>query len=327
VVEGIGVEPIGIESTQSIEEKLIGLKPMQSKPKLSKKKIGIAIASILLIAGVVMSFSFFPGENSQTQNVNLQPTPGLVPSASQQVELTGGTRILSAKERLEERYDVNRAAYKIFLDSHGFNTFEALPKIPSDFGEITYMIYTGKLTVLQETKPEYYLQPEFYPLFVDNGLHRFYEQYDPKYIGTYGWGVYPSEQWLSVQSNSSGQIALFFKTGWGIETWQGINLYAYSDCDWLTPKVENPVFITPPTYPEFCTKQSCGEDWARLITINLDVGKANIGQKCQVMLSNQTPPTAKDKEWLYEHKTDYVSASSSMVSIGVPFTAHIEVVE
>jgi len=326
VVEGIGVEPIGIESTQSIEEKLIGLKPMQSKPKLSKKKIGIAIASILLIAGVVMSFSFSSEANSQVKNVELLSTPTIVFEASQQVELTGGTRILSAKERLEERYDVNRDTYNVFLDSHGFNTFGTLPKIPSDFGEITYMIYTGKLTNLQEIKPEYYLQPEFFPLFIDNGL-QFYKNYEPKYIGTYGWGVYPSEQWLSVKAKSKGQIALFFKTGWGIETWQGMNLYAYSNCDWIKPQVENLPFVTPPTYPEFCTVQKCGEDWARLITINLDIGEVAVGQKCQVMLSNQAPPTDKDKEWLYKYKTDYVSASNSMVSIGVPFTAHIEVVE
>lgn len=238
-------------------------------------------------------------------------------------EETGGTRIPTASERLEQRYDIDRNGYRIYLDSYGYDTFEALPEIPDDFGTIAYMIHTGKLFSFDKVTKEYYLQPEFFPLFIDNGL-KFYEYHNPKYVGTYGWGTYPSEQTVYTPVGGEGKVEFFFKTGWGIETWQGINLVAMPRCDWITAEVENPIFVTPPSYPEFCTEEKCGEDWARKVTIKgrIDANVAS-GSKCDIELTSIAPPISKVREWIDKYRTDYVTASASMVTTGVPFVAHV----
>lgn len=281
----------------------------------------IVLGTFAIFIGGILFFATPLSPVEPTQIVPATPTPIL----QSLVENTGGTRPLTARERLEERYDINRDGYKIYLSNY-YDTFGSLPPIPEDFGLITYQVYTGRLTDLNLGK-NYYLQPEFFPLFINNGL-KFYETYDPRYVGTYGWGIYPSEQWIDVGKGTTGKITFLFKTGWGIETWQGMNLKAISNCDWLKTEISNPVFLSPPTYPVFCTIENCGEDWARLISIEVQVSEqAKIGDTCTIELSSVLPPSDKIKEWIAKYDIMYVNASSSTVAVGVPFLGHVMVVE
>lgn len=239
---------------------------------------------------------------------------------------TGGTRFPSASERLEERYTLNRENYNIYLDKQGKDTFGNLPTAPKDFGSITYLISTGKKKDFESVEKAYFLQPEFFPLFEENGLP-FYEEYDPRYIGTYGWGIYPSEQWLNSTPGTTGNLFFYFKTGWGIETWQGMNLKLESNCEGVTAEIENPLFITPPTYPEFCVKEICGEDWVRLMKVKISIEEGVPEQSCLLSLRPISIPKEKNKEWFDKYLTDYVAGTSSLVTAGVPLQIHLEVSE
>ena len=285
------------------------------------------IASLALLASLLATI-LLSGCNQVgvkgADNIEIQPMPTIEPQAK--FEDTGGIRPLTAEERLGETYSIDRSTYKIYLNKF-YDTFGSLPNIPKDFGVITYLVYTGRKTDFNSLDKAYYIQPEFYPLFIKNGL-KFYETYDPRYVGTYGWGVYPSEQWLQAQSGAKGYFQFFFKTGWGIETWQGMNLKAVSSCDWVTASIADPVFLTPPTYPIFCTEQNCGTDWARLKTIEFEISdSAKIGEECTVGLTTVAPPKEIADKWGDEHRTLYVAASASLVGVGTPFTGHIKVVE
>lgn len=284
--------------------------------------IFIMLGILCILAFGVIAWYVLNVPHSQISLPN--PTPSPTPDIK--VVDTGGTRPLTAKERLEEKYDINRDAYHVSLAGY-YDTFGSLPKAPEDFGLVTYEVYTGRKTDLNISS-NYYLQPEFYPLFIENGLKKFYEVYDARYVGTFGWGVYPSEQWMDVVKGTKGQIRFLFKTGWGIETWQGMNLKASSNCDWLKTEIKNSTFLTPPTYPVFCTVSNCGENWARLISIDFEVSdNAKIGDTCIIDLSTVLPPSDKIKEWSDKYDILYVNASSSSVAVGVPFQGHVKVVE
>ena len=242
------------------------------------------------------------------------------------VEDTGGQNYPTSQERLEERYTANREDYDIFLDGKGRDTFGSLPEIPIDFGSIAYLISTGKITSFDEITSDYYLQPEFYPLFVENGL-QFYERYDPRYTGTFGFGVYPREQWITASKDSNGSIDFFFKTGWGIETWQGMHLAINSNCEGVTAQIAEPIFVTPPTYPEFCTKKTCGNDWVRKIKVEIEIGKETKTGECLLVMSTLPVSPQQDQEWLEEFGTDYVQGTGSDITVGVPLQIYLEVVE
>ena len=175
---------------------------------------GTVLSAILILAFVSQGFL---DTTEVTPNTKTYRVPVTTYEQAFKEEDTGGKRIPSASEKLEERYSMDREGYTVYLDAHGYNTFDSLPEIPEDFGSKNYLISTGKLTDFTEITREYYLQPEFYPLFVDNGLP-FYKEYDARYIGTFGWGVYPSEQWINAGPGAEGELTFFFKTGWGIET-------------------------------------------------------------------------------------------------------------
>lgn len=297
-----------------------------AKPSFPKKFIMLAIASIVLGAFVVAGVVYLlPAPAGQQNNgeVGLSDKEYNGVLAAQ----TGGTRIPTGAERLERRYSMDRGEYDIYMDGHGYKTFAYLPDVPENFGTISYQVSTGKLFDLSKVTRDYYLQPEFYPLFADNGLP-FYENYDPKYVGVFGWGTYPSEQWADAVAGSSADVEFFFKTGWGVETWQGMNLKATPKCNWVQASITDSLFITAPSYPEFCTVQHCGGDWARKMAIHLEVsGSALKGQKCDIELSNTAPPKENSIEWGDRYDVSYIAASKAMVTAGVPFVVHLTVVE
>jgi len=295
---------------------------------MEKYKIAslVIITVIALLAISAVALYGYPTMTKGADNGNSSfstPIPTIVQS---KFEDTGGTRPLTAGERLEEQYQIDRSSYNIYLDKF-YETFGSLPKIPDNFGTTVYLIYTGRKTDFNTLTKDYYLQPEFFPLFVKNGL-KFYETYDPRYVGTYGWGTYPSEQWLQASAGAKGYIQFFFKTGWGIETRQGMNLKAVPTCNWIKATIQNPIFLTPPTYPVFCTEKNCGEDWARLITLDFEISEnAKIGDECNIGVTTVAPPNALSQQWLDKYQTLYVAASASLVGVGTPFSGHIKVVE
>ena len=274
-----------------------------------------------IVIGVIILFAFVNQSFLETKETTV-----IIQETAVEKEITGGTRIPTASERLEERYSMDREKYTVYLDAHGYNTFDSLPEIPEDFGSKNYLISTGKITDFSEITREYYLQPEFYPLFEKNGLP-FYQAYDGRYIGTFGWGIYPSEQWINAKAGTEGTIEFFFKTGWGVETYQGVNYVMKSNCNWIETEAIEPVFLTPPSYQEFCTIESCGHDWARKKTVKITISEqAKIGAKCNVTLHPIKPPQEKIDEWFKEYGTDYVTASGSMVTAGMPLVIYVKVV-
>jgi len=280
-----------------------------------------AIAVIAVVA--VIGYSIYDGSSASASGGELEKVRF---EGEVIVTETGGTRIPTGAEKLERRYSAERSEYDLFMDEYGYDTFAYLPEIPDDFGTVSYMVSTGKLFDLDRVTREYFLQPEFYPLFIDNGLP-FYESYDPRYVGIFGWGTYPSEQWADVKSGTTAELEFFFKTGWGVETWQGMNLQIQSDCDWIAPSIEDNLFIAAPSYPEFCSVENCGNDWARKMSIKVKVGSGAVaGQKCDVSLFNFAPPIEQVQEWTGKYGVSYISASKAMVAAGTPFVVHIKVI-
>lgn len=140
-----------------------------------------------------------------------------------------------------------------------------IPEKPDDFDIMVRELKSGYIDLLN-VPPEYYLQPEFYPFSWGHGLDK-YEEHNYDRWGVYGHGGYPANAHITFNNPTTDDwisYSTFYRTGWGIETWQGLKMVS-DDSEYFDVTITPNEFLLTPTFPKFTS------GWVQKLKIRVDV--------------------------------------------------------
>jgi len=169
-----------------------------------------------------------------------------------------------------------------------------LPEKPSDFYVVTREIQSHYIN-LCELDGSYYLQPEFYVQSWERGKH-YYDSHDYSRWGVHGHGAYPGNPQIyfnNTTPNSWISFCVFYRTGWNIETWQGLKLIAEEN-EYFDVYIEPDEFLLEPTFPVF------KEGWAKKLKITVLIKKTPPKGTYKIAINAINPSEEKAKGWFWE---------------------------
>jgi len=207
--------------------------------------------------------------------------------------------------------------------------FAELPPYPKNINEIKLLVEYGKIRDLATIGEQYYKQPEFYQNWDHSGIDSFLNP-PGGYFGAFGFGTYPADVVAKLKPGQSLKLGTFFKTSWGIQTYQGMQLthifpeHAESRKDniavdqipdnvrnYFDVSIEPDLFILGPTFSVF------NKDWVKLVTVIVKVRPDTPLGKYIVGVTPIAPPVEFEDRWLTQYGLNYVSAGQS--DVGRPF--------
>jgi hypothetical protein len=209
------------------------------------------------------------------------------------------------------------------------NVFANLPPYPDNLNEVKILVSYGKIKDLTTIKENYFKQPEFYLNWDPAGISSFFE---PKegYFGALGFGAYPADIVATVKPGEALKLGTFFKTSWGVQNYQGMQLVpvfpekAESKMgnqeveqdpqevrDYFDISIEPGIFLLEPAFGVF------EKDWVRNVSVIIKIKPNTPSGKYAVGISPITPPSEFDDQWTIEYGLRYVSVGGH--SIGRPF--------
>jgi hypothetical protein len=103
--------------------------------------------------------------------------------------------------------------------------FSRLPPMPEDFYQVRQMVRTGMITDLAAVNDSYWQQPEWFPHFEDTAVPLLEHPPENRW-GAYGIAVYPADSVSTINAGDSLDMYFYIKSGYLVETYQGINLAA-----------------------------------------------------------------------------------------------------
>jgi len=194
--------------------------------------------------------------------------------------------------------------------------FVDLPLMPDDFAEkINSMRSENFNSIALELSEAYYKQPEFLPKFGELGLH-YWQAPDLKRWGREGFGVYPAEQQYSLKAGGKVQIAAFVHAAYGIETFQGMQLYPFFPQDenaalFFSITIEPKSILLGPTYP------TVDGNWIQKVKIKINASNETPKGNYLVGFNATLPGAEQNAAWQEKHGYKYI-AGQGMFSIGTP---------
>ena len=306
-------------------------KKEESSKSISKRTILIATIVIIAVVAVfaLSAFNMLPFTGNVTGTDTTANTASNDPSAYG----------VSRQTYFKEAFQPKREEYKLFEKAATFlnkpisempkyfslknerEIFSSLPPVPEEFSNIAYLLASGRYYSIGYLDEGYYKQPEFYPNFKEAGL-KYWTNPDARYWTPHGFGTYPAEQWdtLKVTGRQEFTAVVFFYTGWGVQTFQGITLMPDSESlknfD-ITITPQN--FLLEPTYPKFY------KAWAQKIVIT---GKLKEGIKAgnyAIGINVGVPPRELKENWEFEHGNLYFDGAVAIKPEGNQIQLNIEV--
>lgn len=176
----------------------------------------------------------------------------------------------------------------------------ALPPKPDDFDSaLSGLRMVADICELSEA---YYLQPDFYVDSWEDGK-RHYEEHDYSRWLVHGYGAYPAYPKAIFGSNKVGeekQICTLYRTGLGVETWQGIKLVPEKS-KYFDIIIEPDEFLLPPTFPQF------DEEWVKKINITVKIKHPPPNATYKIEVNAVAPSEEKSKEWKEEVSNKEIS--------------------
>ena len=142
----------------------------------------------------------------------------------------------------------------------------------------------------------FYKRPEFYGVSWDLCKERFYKNHDYRIWGVYGHGAYPGNRRVVMGSNDPGEwisFCSFYRTGWGIETWQGIRLVPEKS-RYFDVKIEPEEFLLTPTFPKFTY------NWSRKIQYTVTVKEKPPSGVYTINIGVDNPYSDTAFKWFWE---------------------------
>ena len=192
-----------------------------SKPFL-QSPLPLVVVLLLLGAGFMLYFSFFSAPSRLTFSV----------------------------DSIENCRDLNRSSYSISP-----SVFVSLPSPPACFDSLVSAFHEKRFVDVSFFDSSYYLQPEFYPTFLSEGL-RVWKNPDGTHYGVVGFGSYPSSSVLSLRDSST--VHFFVYSGFGVRSVQSVSLRAEfenpSDADFFSVSFDDVTsrdFLLAPNFPKF----------------------------------------------------------------------------
>lgn len=292
----------------------------------------MGVVALLVVVGALALFAL--SNESTLLSDSRASTTGLVTAG---VELPSEKEVaverepdvsqtLSRQTYFNEAYSPNRETYHIFEKASAYTNkslaqmpaffslnseeeiFAALPPTPNDFGEIAYLLATGRFFAIDELDESYFLQPELYPGFKENGL-RFWTKPDATSWATNGYGTYPSEQFAEISrgEDSEFEATIFIYSSFGVQTYQGITLFADSESlNKFDLEITPNTFVLEPNFPTF------EKGWAKKIMIRGRPKADTPAGVYPVAINIGVPPADKQKEWSLLYRSLYMDGASGI---------------
>ncbi|MFH0969879.1 MAG: hypothetical protein V1776_00230 [Candidatus Diapherotrites archaeon] len=133
--------------------------------------------------------------------------------------------------------------------------FGDLPSPPKCFVSILSAFRNRSFVDLNFFDSSYYLQPEFYPNFLSEGL-RVWKNPDDAHYGVVGYGSYPSHSDVRVVAPT--KVYFFVFSGFGVRSVQSVSLRVVfenpSDANYFSVSLDEDTsqdFLLGPTFPKF----------------------------------------------------------------------------
>lgn len=199
-----------------------------------------------------------------------------------------------------------RKAYGIPL-----SVFEELPSAPSDFNEIVSLYHKRIFSYEGFFSEKYFLQPEFYPSFMESGLN-YWLNPSTTHWGAYGYGSFPTNKTVFLSRSGKTRIVFFMHSGYGVQNFQGIQLQSKFN----EPGAENffdvnilePVFLIGPNFPKF------DKSWAKAVFIDISAKDTAPDGIFSAGISVSLSPQEFRDKWAKKLGGQYVDAASASLS-------------
>ena len=168
-----------------------------------------------------------------------------------------------------------------------------IPPKPDDYPLIKREMKSGYID-LSDLNESYWLQPDFYPNW--DRAKQFYEQHDYSRWGVYGHGAYPANPEVVFNTTELGSwisFVVLYRTGYGIETYQGIKLVP-EDNEYFDVEITPNQFLLKPTFPVFA------KDWVKRLTINVTIKKEPPKGDYTININAVRPDKEQAKKWFWQ---------------------------
>lgn len=194
-----------------------------------------------------------------------------------------------------------RQTYKIPLA-----VFEELPPSPSDFNRIVSLYHEGTFRQDMFFSEKYYLQPEFYPSFMQNGLN-YWLNPSTTHWGVYGYGYFPVKRMVFIQPGEKAKVAFFLHSGYGVRTFQGVQLQPIFEKagteEFFDVRIKEPVFLLGPNFPKF------NKSWAKAVLLEVSAKEGAPKGSFAVNIVVSLPPPEFSSRWKKELGNQYFNAA------------------
>lgn len=172
--------------------------------------------------------------------------------------------------------------------------------------------------------PDYYLQPEFYPSFFTDGLSKWNTPVASQY-GAVGFGAFPHVQTLRASPGSTTPVRVFFHSGFGVRSYQGVRLTAITeipeDADEVIVSFDSSSqsgFLLGPSFPKF------SPNW--VVPVDMNVYVSPTVPFHRIVVSIDTIPLegsvssalAESSPGTYYQSTDFIGSRTAFTLIVIP---------
>lgn len=168
-----------------------------------------------------------------------------------------------------------------------------IPQKPDDYEIIIRELESGYIDIA-ELNRSYWLQPDFYPSW--KHAKQFYTNHDYSRWGVGGYGAYPGNPEITFYKKTIGtwiEDCTLFKTGYGIETWQGVKLVPEEN-EYFDVTIEPNELLLEPTFPIF------SENWVRILNYRVTIKKEPPIGEYLVKIHQTKPSKEQSEKWFWK---------------------------
>lgn len=303
---------------------------------------GKLIVAAILVAAVLIG-AYMGGyiklpAAAQGQEAALQPSNEVVAGKYVNISLQYGpgniTRVKSKLEQVIEQRLAMANRTQTRPDYLPAIAYSNLPPFPKDFYPIRVLTQYGVLDDLDSLGEEYWKQPEFYPGFEGQGVQMMANPPIDRWSAS-GFRSYPADIQAEVSPGSSFTRVIFLSTSWLVETYQGMELYAYYPSETSSPypdlngsysiaqdpeaaaryfrtEVDPSLVLLEPAFPIFSS------EWVKKIRVKVSVSPDTPSGTYAIGINARPPPGDIARQWVRKYLTYYTSGGTA-TGVGRPY--------
>jgi len=197
--------------------------------------------------------------------------------------------------------------------------FEELPAVPADFNKIVSLMHKNIFKNYDFFSKDYWLQPEFYPSFRQNGLE-YWQKADATRYGVAGIGFFPATQAITMKRGSEKTTAFFVHAAFGARTFQGIKLKAVAtgNADGLSVELLDAEFLLGPSFPKFSSS------WANRVRAKITASSEAKSGSYDLTFETVAPSAENSEKWRAESQGNYFETAKAGAEMFETITVKVE---